>query len=259
MRQCAFCPSTASLTGEHLRSDWVNKLLEGRTHRYDIYQRSYGTTPTRWTDKRFDVKANVVCGDCNSGWMSDVDNDAKHCLHDIVLHDCNVCILPEGLAAIAAYTMKSAFIGDYITRHREPFFDQQTRQQFAQSRRLLEEAHMWIGRIRQPRGQKKGIYKTRYGQPHGSTVVRLLDTYVFTFSIEAILLQLAITRFNDPIVGDSAYSPELNQEKRLDGMLIPFWPLRVVNRGMEWPPTQNIHYSQLEEVADRFTHLTISV
>ena len=127
MRQCAFCPSTASLTGEHLRSDWVNKLLEGRTHRYDIYQRSYGTAPTRWTDKRFDVKANVVCGDCNSGWMSEVDNDAKHRLQDIILHDCNVCILPEGLTAIAAYTMKSAFVGDCITRHREPFFDQQTR------------------------------------------------------------------------------------------------------------------------------------
>jgi hypothetical protein len=259
MRQCAFCPSTASLTGEHLRSDWVNKLLEGRTHRYDIYQRSYGTSPTQWTGKRFDVKAKVVCGDCNSGWMSRVDNDAKYCLQDIILYDCKVCILPEGLEAIAAYTMKSAFVGDYITRHREPFFDQQTRQRFAQSRRPLEEAHMWMGRIQQPRGQKKGIYKTRYGQPHGSTVVRLLDTYVFTFSIEAILLQLAVTRFNDPIVVDSAYSPELNQEKRLDAMLIPFWPSRVVNRGVEWPPMRNIHYSQLEEVSDRFTELKISV
>ncbi len=258
MRQCAFCPSTASLTGEHLRSEWVNKLLVGRTHHYEFYQRSHGTSPTRWTDKRFDLKANVVCRDCNSGWMSEMDNDAKHSLQDIILHDCNVCILPEGLNAIAAYTMKSAFIGDYIARHREPFFDQRTRQLFAQSRRPLEEAHMWMGRIQQPRGKKKGIYKTRYGQPHGSTTVRLLDTYVFTFSLEAVLLQLAITRFNDPIVGDSAYSPELNQEKRLDPMLIPFWPLRVVNRGVEWPPIQNIHYSQLEEVADRFTHLTIS-
>ena len=81
---------------------------------------------------------------------------------------------------------------------------------------------MWTGRIQQPRGKKQGIYKTRYGQPHGSTVVRFLDIYVFTFSIEALLLQLGITRFNDPIVGDLAYSRELNQEKRLDIMLIPF-------------------------------------
>lgn len=258
MRQCGFCPSTASLTNEHLRSDWVNKLLTGRTHHYDIYQRSYGVEPTRWTAKRFDVKAKVVCGDCNSGWMSRIDNDAKHVLQDIMLHDCNVCILPQGLVAIAAYMMKSAFVGDYITRHRGPFFDQHTRQCFAHSRRPLEEAHMWLGRIQQARSQKKGIYKTRYGQPHGATDVRLLDTYVFTFSVESILLQLAITRFSDPLVGDSAYSPELDQEKRLDALLIPFWPPRTVSRGIEWPPTQNIHYSQLEEVADRFTHLTIS-
>ena len=117
---------------------------------------------------------------------------------------------------------------------------------------------MWMGRIQQPREKKQGIYKTRYGQPQGSTVVRLLDTYVFTFSIEAILLQLAITRFNDPIMGDSAYSPELNQEKRLDTMFIPFWPLRVVNRCVEWPPTQSIHHSQLEDAANRFAQLTIS-
>ena len=88
--------------------------------------------------------------------------------------------------------------------------------------------------------------------------MRLLDTYVFTFSIEAILLQLAVTRFNDPIVGDSAYSPELNQEKGLDPMLIPFLAVASCLPWSQWPPTRNIHYSQLEEVADRFTQLTIS-
>ena len=162
--------------------------------------------------------AFVVCGDCNSGWMSQIDRDAKHCLQDIILHDCNVCILTQSLAAIAACTMKSASIGDYITRHREPFFDHQTRQQFAHSQRPIGEAHMWIGRIQQPRGKKQGIYKTRYGQAHGSAVVRLLDTYVHTFSIEALFLQLAIARFNAPIAGDSAYSPELNpgEEARHD-------------------------------------------
>ena len=117
---------------------------------------------------------------------------------------------------------------------------------------------MWLGRIQQPRGKKQGIYKTRYGQPHGSTHLRLLDTYVFTFSIESVLLQLAITRFNDPIRGDSAYSPELKQEMRLDTMLLPFWPLRVVSRCVEWPSMQSIHYAQLEEVADRFGQVTIS-
>jgi hypothetical protein len=95
--------------------------------------------------------------------MSQIDNCAKHALQNIILHDCNVSILPQGLAGIAAYTMKSAFIGDSITRHRESFFDQQNRQDFARSRRPLEEAHMWLGRIQQPQGKKQGVYKTRYG------------------------------------------------------------------------------------------------
>lgn len=38
------------------------------------------------------------------------------------------------------------------------------------------------------------------------------DTYVFTFSIETILLQLANTSYIDRL-GNAVYSPELNQEK----------------------------------------------
>ena len=251
-------PVHSSLTGEHLRSDWVNKLLEGRTHHYDIYQRSYGTAPTRWTGKRFDVKANVVCGDCNSGWMSQIDRDAKHCLQDIILHDCNVCILTQSLAAIAACTMKSASIGDYITRHREPFFDHQTRQQFAHSQRPIGEAHMWIGRIQQPRGKKQGIYKTRYGQAHGSAIVRLLDTYVHTFSIEALFLQLAIARFNAPIAGDSAYSPELNpgEEARHDIYSVLATASRQQMRRVATDAKHS--HSQLGDVANRFTRIRIN-
>jgi hypothetical protein len=222
MRQCAFCPCTASLTGEHLRSDWVNKLLESKTHHYVISQRSYGTQPSQWRDKQLNLKANVVCSDCNSGWMSQLDNDAKLALQDIILHDSHVCILPEGLSAIAAFTMKCGFVADYLTRHRKPFFNHPMRQEFARSHRPPQGAHMWLGRIAQPRGEKKGIYKTRYGTPHDAAVPTI-DNYVFTFSIEAILLQLAITRFTDRF-GNSAYSPELNQEKRLNGLLLPFWP-----------------------------------
>lgn len=252
MRQCAFCSCTSSLTGEHLRSDWVNKLLDGRTHHYVINQRSYGTKPTQWEDKKLDLKANVVCGNCNSGWMSDLDNDAKGVLQDIILHDCNICILPLGLVAIAAFTMKCAFVGDCLTKHRKPFFDQKTRMEFARTHQPTEGAHMWLGRIQQPRGKKTGIYKTRYGISPPT-----LDTYVFTFSIETIMLQLAIMRFTDPF-GNSAYSPELNQEKRLNGVLVPSWPPRVFGNHIEWPPPENIHSTRLEEIADRFTDLTLT-
>jgi hypothetical protein len=190
--------------------------------------------------------------------MSQIDRDAKHCLQDIILHDCNVCILTQSLAAIAACTMKSASIGDYITRHREPFFDHQTRQQFAHSQRPIGEAHMWIGRIQQPRGKKQGIYKTRYGQAHGSAVVRLLDTYVHTFSIEALFLQLAIARFNAPIAGDSAYSPELNpgEEARHDIYSVLATASRQQMRRVATDAKHS--HSQLGDVANRFTRIRIN-
>jgi hypothetical protein len=95
MRKCAFCPSTASLTGEHLRSDWVNKLLEGRTHDYVIRQRSYGSKPTEWRDKKLNLKANIACSAYSSGWMSQLDSRAKRALQDIILHNSPVSLLPQ--------------------------------------------------------------------------------------------------------------------------------------------------------------------
>jgi len=212
MRQCAFCPCTASLTGEHLRSDWVNKLLEGRTHHYVISQRSYGGKPTQWRNKQFNLKANVVCADCNSGWMSQVDNEAKLTLQDIILRDSPVCILPQGLSAIAAFTMKSAFVADYLTRHRAPFFDHSTRQAFARSRIPTEGAHMWLGRIRQPRGKKSGIYKTRYGTPRDKVLQRL----IITCSLSALRRFCFSLRLRDSLIASGTPHTLLNSTKRKD-------------------------------------------
>jgi hypothetical protein len=50
---------------------------------------------------------------------------------------------------------------------------------------------MWMGHIQQPRGKRTGIYKTQYGTLRQQDLPAI-DTYVFTFSSETILLQLAI-------------------------------------------------------------------
>lgn len=256
MRECAFCPNK-EVTGEHLISDWVNKLLEEKTHHYSFSQRLHGKPTVSWNDTELSLEANVACFDCNSGWMSDLENEqAKPILKDIIVHDAPVSILPLGAASIAAFVMKCGFVADYLVRHRKPFFDARTRYKFAQTCVPRDEVHMWTGRIRQPLGKKSGIYKTTYGNlPFVSGYS--LDTYVFTFSIETLLLQLAVVRFIDSD-GSSALSPELNQEQRLDDLLVPLWPLSKVKGYCGWPPRQNIQSHRLEEIADRFGQLNIT-
>jgi hypothetical protein len=228
VRKCAFCPSPATVTGEHLISDWTNKLLQVRTHRYRIYQRSHGTKPSEWDTATLNLKANVACKTCNSGWMSDLENnEARPIQKDIILHDAPVDILPLGAASIAAFTMKCGFVADCLTRHREPFFNAHTRHEFAKTLRPPDGVHMWIGRVQQEKGKRHGIYKTRYGRPHSPTVV--FDAYVFTFSIETLILQLAAIRFFDSF-GFSAVSREITQEGRFDDIAIPFWPPHRFNQ-----------------------------
>ena len=34
MEKCAFCPNVANLTGEHIWSDWINKILPNKQYAF---------------------------------------------------------------------------------------------------------------------------------------------------------------------------------------------------------------------------------
>lgn len=72
---CAFCPATANITGEHLWSDWASRVLGPR--KYNLHREMPDGRVLRWATKGLNEKAPVVCGDCNNGWMSDIEGELK--------------------------------------------------------------------------------------------------------------------------------------------------------------------------------------
>src|SRR6516162_2332321 len=73
-RECAFCPSTADLTGEHLWSHWMDDLFPGKKRFTSKNEK--GEIIKQWEDASLSWKAKVVCRRCNNGWMSDMES--KH-------------------------------------------------------------------------------------------------------------------------------------------------------------------------------------
>jgi hypothetical protein len=156
-RVCAFCPETANLTGEHLYADWIDRILTTTTTRYvftdinpqDKTTRSFGG---RHLDRQF----KAVCGDCNNTWMSDIDNDARNILKDIIGYAAPVTLLRPGLAAVIKFALKNAFLADYM--HDRPFLTEYDRRQFKETLQIPFGTHIWLGAVAQQRAKRQGLY-----------------------------------------------------------------------------------------------------
>jgi hypothetical protein len=73
--QCAFCENPAD-SREHLWGEWIGKLLGPR--QYEIRQVDGNGEPKVFPKVELDVKSWEVCDGCNTGWMSDIENEARH-------------------------------------------------------------------------------------------------------------------------------------------------------------------------------------
>src|SRR5579859_3041768 len=107
-KECAFCSSTATQTGEHLWSDWMNTILGDRRY---IFRRVDTETLkiSKWEASELNVKARVVCGVCNSGWMSQVDRDeAKPILRHLIIDSTHRPLPIRQLISLAIFAFKTA-------------------------------------------------------------------------------------------------------------------------------------------------------
>ena len=179
--------------------------------------------------------------------MSDIDNAARNALIGIIQHRAPVSFLRCGIESIAAFTLKNAFVADYM--HTSPFFGQYSRGQFKESRQFPPGVYMWFGAVATERHKRHGIYTTRYGKPPIKTL-NGVDLFVFTWSAENLLLQLATARWINLGMAAAHGRPRLFQDASLDDTFIPFWPWP--HKHIAWPSDKLVSHDDLDKVADRF-------
>src|SRR6266568_2576585 len=116
---CAFCQQEATMTGEHIWSDWVNRLLG--QHKYITYRKDiYRTNPipetySQWITNGFNLRAKVVCKECNNGWMSDLENThAKPVITRMVLSQEKLFLSEAERRSLAAFAFKVAVVADHL-------------------------------------------------------------------------------------------------------------------------------------------------
>lgn len=154
---CIYCGGP-KLTKEHLWPDWLQPFLETRVDRHGInisvVWPSHTTSKVAMRDgDSHSRKIRRVCGECNSGWMSQLQTSAKPLLLPMIRGETTVLSRSEQkiVAAWAAMTaMSSEFVDDEFVA-----IPQEDRDLLREHLRVPRGWRIWVGRYRWAQGVER--------------------------------------------------------------------------------------------------------
>jgi hypothetical protein len=83
---CRFCGATnRRITNEHVWPDWLHDYLPTSTHQGHSERWSSAAGRQRWRQPMLAATVRVFCEDCNTGWMSDLEAEAKSIVGPMVI------------------------------------------------------------------------------------------------------------------------------------------------------------------------------
>ncbi len=120
-KKCIFC-NGYGLTKQHVFPDWIKKILprDSTNHHQNITSYALGNNKTIFVHPDLQIKnghpgsrkIRNVCGNCNNGWMSELEQIAKPSLTDLILG--NNTTLSQGIQAIIArWVVMTSIMAEY--------------------------------------------------------------------------------------------------------------------------------------------------
>ncbi|HTS38766.1 MAG TPA: hypothetical protein VMH04_24040 [Candidatus Solibacter sp.] len=246
--QCAFCPNTANLTGEHIWSRWIGDLID--INKFLITQKLPDGRVFKYPKKKLNIKAKVVCGDCNSGWMSDLENNTKPFLQDMILFRKETVLMPSQIALLSAVSFKNAVVADHMQDNSPRFFPFITRQRFGRTLRVPNGVQMWTAALGINRGIfRSGDLKTKPGFSGG------FEINIFNYAVGYFAVQVNSSRWKRKTHRRNTAPPRLTQNIHWNAASVPFWPPE--NSPFRWPPLKLLGDDTIDEFCDRWQRLEI--
>src|SRR5579863_2271146 len=139
MRRCLFCTNPVN-SAEHIWSDWILKELKSAMP----VRITVGRTAA-WAASP-EVKVEAVCSDCNSGWMSRIEEANK--LHIRAMMRDDPCGLTKrDQEKMARWSVLKAMVLDSCNLTREPFYSEAERVNLKNLSTIPTRTLVWLGRF----------------------------------------------------------------------------------------------------------------
>ncbi len=249
------------MTGEHIWSAWMGKMFGLSQYNFRRVEPDASGTPKithQWRVPSIDLKVRVVCEECNHGWMSELENETKQVIKDMIENGYALSLLPAGAASIAAFAFKTTVVVDYMNTGRRPygladnFFKRATRERFKASLSLPEGVQIWLAEFR-----SKAVCAGRLHPAYFKFKVGPLKDfyfYVLTYAVGHFVFQILCSRRTKRTRRRQSF-PNIIQRPEWDAASIPIWP----NHGLPvgWPPSQHFSDGSLNLFGDRWSAMPI--
>lgn len=231
MRECAFCDREASISGEHIWSEWIAELLHPRVKTFYLtrFDSSAGKH-NRWKKPRLNEKTNVVCQACNNTWMSDIESHAQKTLSWIIRDAAPVSLLSRGIASFATFAFKCAVVANHMSVALDsPFFSTRERYAFRESLKIPDGTHIWAALLNSKRRDGRKSYTGRwlvyYGQTSSSVPGDLdMNFLVFNFAAGHLAFQVVAPKWSRLHDAARYKLPELAADSSWDSATVRVWP-----------------------------------
>lgn len=259
---CIFC-GNPGITGEHLWPEWASVVLnndsndqsrkrtEGRiTHTHKTQLVAHKITKRQGTIAS--KKVRVVCGNCNSGWMSSIESAAKELLLPMMQgYQIELTREQQGLIArwmtLKAIVAQHHQLGDGVTSKTDIDL-------FLKHGTIPSSIHIWIARC------QSSFWRTGYVRQagfliHGDSIPpdahkdKDKNTHSISFGIGEVFFFL---------LEQSGYGVRLQElfigpDPRV---LIPLWPIFTEN--LIWPPMRMLSENDAHRLSTQFDDLMAS-
>jgi len=204
-----------------------------------------------WEASGLNLKARVVCGECNSGWMSEVDgNEAKPILRHLIADTSSRKLPIRVLISMAVFGFKTAVVADHMTVRGTPFFSKEQRHKFAGTLEIPGGVFMWFGALGQNR---KGAFKSRHVIP----AIPSRDDfhlYAFTYAVGHFVLQVVGAKWTRDDPQRSLRFPFIEQNPSDERFMTAFWPIGNWS-SLTWPPPRYLTEDSIDGLANRWGKL----
>lgn len=229
-KTCVFCGSRVN-SNEDVWPKWLLKLLRtSANEKVPIKTRWFQQPPKEWLTADSALKVKNVCSECNNGWMSQLESEAKPVLSPMILGGA-VTLTATQQQKIAAWFTKCAMVFDSMGKG-EIFYDALDRHHLRNtSDPVLDSTRIWLGMYSEPNGIRasenhRTLMKTNLSR-------RPIKIHVFTMSIGHLVLQL--TSLKMVHIEDLPESTLSTKGPPMIEALVLIWPANL--QGVQWPPS----------------------
>lgn len=242
---CIFCGGTP-VTREHLWPDWLRReaaITQPFDHRIEHEVDGVETRDVQFSTPPFRQVVQAVCGGCNSGWMSTIEENAKPILQDLV-YARGRTLDREDQRTLATWAFLKACLFDELhpgeqvvpAEHRQRFFTYRQPPVTGVANWLGTYEALEVGHYAH-QGLKVG--NSELPEPEEPTI------YIVTITVGALIIQVAGSLLPELAFDDLELPAELHVAKI-------------------WPPSKDIvvfdqHYVMNHDTLVGFTKLLYNV